>query len=158
MQLYMVMNSKDVFNVLMDWERFTVCYLVVADKTLRSLSGDTFWSWKKHSLALLQFSKAHFKFQNFLSSMIQNLSGHWIIIAENALWCVPHRRWCWALSLPSPWRSPTSTRGRDAVALMWSHEQPGQHILTCIYLLTQRKCLQNTRSCAYLPFFNIPSL
>lgn len=47
-------------------------------------------------------------------------------------------RWCWVLSLLSLWRSPTSMRGQDAVALTLSHEQPGKththmhtHASTC---------------------------
>lgn len=38
-------------------------------------------------------------------------------------WCNVGCRWCWVRSSPSPWRSPTSTRGRDAAAPTSSHEQ-----------------------------------
>ena len=38
-------------------------------------------------------------------------------------WCNVDCRWCWVRSLPLPWRSPTSTRGRGAAARTSSHEQ-----------------------------------
>lgn len=63
---------------------------------------------------------------NFSSAMIRNISLNrhcW----ECFSWWVPGCRWCSVLSLPLAWRSPTSTRGRDAMALTSSHEQPGTH-------------------------------
>lgn len=52
---------------------------------------------------------------------------------------VLHHRWCWVLSSPSPWRSLTSMKGQDGVALTSSHEQPGKQANrhTCIDLLPQ---------------------
>lgn len=38
-------------------------------------------------------------------------------------WCNVPRRWCWVPSSPSPWRSPTSTRGRGGAARTSSHER-----------------------------------
>lgn len=69
-------------------------------------------------------------------------------------WCNVHCRWCWAHSLPLPWRSPTSTRGRDGVALTSSHEQHTYastrekhealkplHLLTCSFWTPLSKAL-----------------